>query len=188
MAELEEAAVKRHKARLAERWRSHGLIRPCAVWLAKIRRVPGQDALDLRVEEFLVLLLVLDADPDHELQVSEAVFVDCLDQSFDTPVHGLAIAIDFFDCGSADGPTARPREPWAQRGIVGIQHIIVCGVFRCDLAAQRGQRIPCEEPTRVSEVPPGWTDIFNRLSAIVLRMERTAHLDACPPHPTEVLQ
>jgi hypothetical protein len=57
-----------------------------------------------------MLLLVLDTDPDHELQVGEAVFVDCLDQSFDTLVHRLAIAIDFLGCGTANRATARPWE------------------------------------------------------------------------------
>ena len=89
----------------------------------------------------------------------------------DQPVDSARVLLNFLSAGGDKVQLMilfRGREMAHQE--LGMKH--------CREVAQRLEDISCEEPARVSQVPPRRADLFNRLNAECFRGDRLTHGNA----------
>ena len=145
----------------------------------RMERVLRENVLDVGDEQFLVLLLVMQADREDRLDFARAA-------------RRPRSSSNSWMCASIDVPEAicfcdrRPRDQPAEiapvhvaRGIVvGVEKIGVLRNLRCDTRHPDLQNEGLEEPAGVREMPFRRADVRHRLHDVIFRLERLAQSDS----------
>jgi len=86
--------------------------------------------LDVRHQQLLMLLFVLQAQPHYGFELCNALGLHCVDQ----PAHGLvdrsAIRIDFLNRGPRKRPALIPGYSAANTFIIGVENLSVSLITR----------------------------------------------------------
>ena len=145
-----------------------------AVAINRAEWVAAERVLQVGQEQLLVLLLVVQAEHDQRPENALQAAVGTVEQRAHPRVDRLAIPVDLGDRRASEQPAFAPRDPLADRVVVGIEQETI---FRWgDPVAGRGrlddERL--EEPARVCQVPLGGAGVGHRLDDVVLDLQRRA--------------
>src|SRR6266516_2297334 len=136
-----------------------------------VKRVLSEDMLDVRDEQFLMLLLVMDAQNQKRLDLVEEAFVSIRQKIFDVRIDRGAIALRLFYRGTRDQATQIAPMHIAGGIVVRIEEIAVLRNFGAIAWQPFFQNKSFEEPGGMGEVPFGWADVRHRLNNTIFGLE-----------------
>jgi hypothetical protein len=152
----------------------HGVTRTAlfhARAISRAQRVQREQAENIRHQQFLMLLLVIDADLDKPRDLRGIAQSDrkhLSQPSIDMP----AIGMDFIGARPRQQSAMLARLPLALRLIIGIEAEVE-PLVEDAIAGRMGlENEALEEPGRVRKVPLGGARVVHRLDALILRTQR----------------
>jgi len=141
--------------------------------------VDGQQVLHVGEQQFLVLLLVVQAEFDQAQRVRA---VGVFDEVGDARVHLLAPLPHGGEVGPREQAALRSREGLADALVVAVEEHAERGVERLEALLEAFEHEGLEEPRDVREVPFGRAGIGHGLGLAVLGRERRGQRAAAFAH------
>src|SRR5260370_10790357 len=136
-----------------------------------IERVLRENVIDICDEQFLVLLLMMDAENKNRFNLIEKFFVSIGKKIGDVRIDRRAIASRFFYGGARDQtPQIAPVHVTGPI-IIGIEEVGVLRNFGAITRKEFLQDKRLEKPGGVGKVPFGWADVRHRLHDTIFGLE-----------------
>lgn len=131
-----------------------------------------QGMLDVGEQQFLVLLLMGEAEFEHRRQPLQQCHIGLRQQAFHGRVDMAAIGVDLFGRRPAEQAALRPRLPFAESLVIGIEEVVEAVVEDGIAGKMRPEQEGLEEPGDMGAVPFYRAGIGHRLDLLVFRAER----------------
>src|SRR5690606_14330660 len=143
------------------------------------KRVHSERVLDVRQDQLLMLLLVMEAHLDERASLLHlrgrlAMLEKTRDRLVDVP----AIGAHLIDGGPRQSAPPSSLELRAEALVVGIEEAPVAGVKRLIVPNVTFENERLEEPHRVREVPPGRARVGQALDHLILDRERRREIES----------
>jgi len=132
-------------------------------------------------DQFLVLLLVVQAERDQGLHGPPARFIAVADEVLHGRIHMRAIGMDLGQGRPGQQPALRPRMARAQGFVVGVEKIKKKFVERLIVRGVGLQNQGLEKQAGMRQVPFGGAGIGHGLDALVLGRQRRRQRHAMGP-------
>ncbi len=139
-----------------------------------MQRILGKNVFDIGHEQFLMLLLMMQADRENRLDLIEQLFVGAFEQFLNVGIDRAPKAISFRHRRPRDESSQIAPVHVARSVIIGIKKVGVFRNFRLVARHPDFQNESLEEPARVREMPFGRADVRHRLHDVIFRLERRA--------------
>ena len=130
-------------------------------------RVARERVLDVREDQLLVLLLVVDPELDQPSDLARQFSVREL--ALERVGDVAPVVEHLFGAGSGEKPSLRARVHGSQRVVVGVEEIAVLRVEGCVPRIDSGEHERFEVPAGVSEMPLRRARELDGLQALVFR-------------------
>ena len=150
--------------------------------------VVGQSMFDVGQDQFLMLLLVLDADFYDGGQLFPIPAAGLLDKRTGAGVEVVAVVKNLLHGRTSDQAPLRSRIAFTDLHIVGIEQVGVLGLGRLVIWPGGGQHKSFEEPTGVGQMPLGGAGVRHALNYEILGGERFTNPDGTRPNVSVALQ
>ncbi len=145
-------------------------------------RIDREVVLDIRQQQFLMLLFMMAAEHHARRDFGPARFLHRGEQGGHRLVHLRAIAKNFRGRGTGKQAALRAREWRSDLLIIRVEQVFELRVKRAVTGKKSLEQEGFEEPGRVRKVPLGGADIGHGLQAVIVRRERLAQRLALTPH------
>src|SRR5665213_2795041 len=160
--------------RLPRRFGEHALGQLRALAIDGAKRIHPEDVLDVRDEQLLMLLLVMESEHDERIRRMILILVDLAEERAHRFIDMSAILEDFAHRRSRHEPAHRATVALAGLHVVGIEEKRVPRIRRYVLGRVRTEDERLEEPARVREMPLGGAHVGHAADDVVLGVERLA--------------
>jgi len=137
----------------------------------RIERILREDMLDICDEQFLVLLLMMNAENQNRFNLIEKLFVSIGKKIGDVRIDRRAIAPRFFYGGARDQTPQIAPVHVTGRIIIGIEEVGVLRNFRAINRKEFFQDKRLEKPGGMGKVPFGRADVRHRLYDTIFGLE-----------------
>ncbi|CAM8770751.1 hypothetical protein NCM_01976 [Burkholderia pseudomallei] len=185
VADLDDADRPRQPAHRAVRTPRVGRGRRIVAAVRGQQRIERERMQDVRQDQFLVLLLVMQAERDLRLDRDQRRQIGGAQQLEQRVVDVTPIAPHVILRRPRQHSALRPRMPRAERFVIRIEEIRIARIEQPVAARMPREDHGLEEPCRMREMPLRRTRVRHRLQRLVLRGQRPRELDAVAAHVRE---
>jgi hypothetical protein len=148
------------------------------------QRVDGEDVLDVRHEQFLMLLLVVQADLDQRTERRHELGVGRRQQLLHVVVHVGAVVVHLLHRGARDVAALVAAVALARLDVVRVEQVGVLLVKRRIVGRVLAEDERLEEPADMRQVPLRGANVGHRLDDVVFRLQRLTKMLGELPHAT----
>ncbi len=154
----------------------------------RVQRVLRKDVLDVHQQQFLMLLLVLQAQLDPVHDFGGVLLWRMGQQLAHCPIDMLAEPVDVLYARARDQPALNPWERRAVGFIVGIEQVVVSRIQRLVAWQIRLEQKCLEKPADMRQVPFRRADVGHALDDVVFDLQRCTNCLTGGAYLLEALQ
>ncbi len=137
-----------------------------------LERIERQDVLDVHEQQFLMLLLVIEAQLDQGPELAEHAVVKPVDQVAEAGIDVVPVEAHVMCTWAADDAAQGPVVSRPYGLVVAVEQEPVLVLEGAEVGLVVGQKEGLEEPGHMCPVPFGGRHVGHRLDGLVFRRKR----------------